>query len=144
MEWLSPALTIVGFAATSVATAVVLTRKLSEIEKELRGDMVSYRDDVRRDMVQYRDEVAKVIDADRRAAGEALQALRQKINDVELEGAKTYSRRESFHQAMGQLQESIGKSDQAAEQRMLRIEEKIDRLSDRVARVAAHVPGGQT
>lgn len=84
--------------------------------------------------IAHRDEIKAEIAAERRDVGEGLSALRQKINDVELEAAKVYVRRESWHQAMNQLQETFGKSDQAAEQRMLRIEEKIDRLADRMAR----------
>lgn len=83
--------------------------------------------------IAHRDELKEELASERRDVGEGLLALREKINLVELEAAKVYVRRESWHQAMNQLQETFGKSDQAAEQRMLRLEEKIDRLADRLA-----------
>lgn len=92
------------------------------------GDLHELRDLA----IAHRDELKEEIARERREVGEGLSALREKINMVELEAAKVYVRRESWHQAMNQLQENIGKSDQAAEQRMLRIEEKIDRLADRI------------
>jgi len=82
--------------------------------------------------IAHRDELKEEIARERRDVGEGLSALREKINLVELEAAKNYVRRESWHQAMNQLQETFGQSDRAAEQRMLRIEEKIDRLTERV------------
>ncbi len=124
------ALWAVGFLVQAILLAIAGTWKLSGVVIDLRKEISMASDNVRAG-----------IDAERRDIGESLSAIRQKIQDVELDGAKTYSRRDSFHQAMGQLQETFGKSDAAAEQRMLRIEEKIDTLTRDVARVAAKVPG---
>lgn len=85
------------------------------------------------DLHAVRDDIKVELAAERREVGEALKAIRQKVTDVEIDLAKNYVRRDSWHQAMGQLQESIGKSDAAAEQRMLRIEEKLDRVIERIA-----------
>lgn len=82
--------------------------------------------------IEHRDEIKEEIARERREVGEGLSALRQKINDVELEAAKVYVRRESWHQAMNQLQEKLSKGDEAAEQRMLRMEEKLDRINERL------------
>lgn len=82
--------------------------------------------------IKHRDEIKGEIASERRDVYETLSALRQKVNDVELEGAKVYVRRDSWHQAMNQLQTSIGSSDAADQQWKLRIEEKIDRLAERV------------
>lgn len=82
--------------------------------------------------ISHRDEIKNLIDSERREVGEGLAALRQKINDVELEAARVYVRRDSWHQAMNQLQDNIGKTDAADQQWRLRIEEKIDRLSERL------------
>lgn len=82
--------------------------------------------------IKHRDEIKGVIDAERRDVGEGLSAIRQKINDVELEAAKIYVRRDSWHQAMNQLQDNIGKTDLVDQQWRLRLEEKIDRLTERI------------
>lgn len=90
--------------------------------------------------IAHRDEIKAVIDAERREVGEGFHALREKVNSVELDVAKHYVRRESWHQAMNQLQENIGKTDAADQQWRLRIEEKIDRLADRMTE---HQPRGR-
>lgn len=90
--------------------------------------------------IEHRDELKEEIARERREVGEGFHALREKLNSIELDVAKNYMRRESFHQAMNQLQENIGKSDLADQQWRLRIEEKIDRLSDRMAE---HQPRGR-
>lgn len=85
------------------------------------------------DLHSIRDELKAEITTERREVGEGLAALRQKIIDVDLDLAKNYVRRDSWHQAMNGLQESISRSDAASEQRMLRLEEKLDRLGERLA-----------
>lgn len=60
--------------------------------------------------------------ADQRIFGETILALRQKINDVELEGYKTFVRRDSFHEMMKQMQETNNA-------RFDKIDGKLDRLA---------------
>lgn len=82
--------------------------------------------------VEHRDELKEELAIERRLIGESLSGLRQKINDVELDGAKTYVRRESWHQAMNQLQAQLVAADKAAEERLLRLENKLDNIADRL------------
>lgn len=96
---------------------------------ELRDLAVLHRKEIKGDLDKLEDDIV----SERRDFGEGLAALRQKINDVELEASKVYVRRESWHLAMNQLQESWGKDDLADQQWKLRIEEKIDRLNERMA-----------
>ena len=120
-HWITLILGALGLVLQAGALAVGFTWKLAGVKEALSADIIEHRDELKSELA-----------TERKLVGETMQALRQKINDVELEAAKIYVRRDSWHQAMNQLQESIGKSDAAAEQRMLRIEEKIDRRAERI------------
>lgn len=93
-----------------------------------KDDLMKATADTANEIHDLRDSV----NSHERNVGETVHGIREKIKEVELYVRDTYVRRDSWHQAMNQLQESIGKSDAAAEQRMLRIEEKIDRLGERL------------
>lgn len=121
-HWLTLVFGAIGLALQAGVLAVGFTWKLAGVKEALSKDIINHRDEVK-------DELA----SDRRMIGESLSALRQKINDVELEGAKNYVRRESWHQAMNQLQTQLQAADKAAEERVLRIEAKLDRLAERIS-----------
>lgn len=87
--------------------------------------------------IKHRDELKVEIAAERREVGEGLHALRERINNVDLDLAKNYVRRESWHQAMNQLQTQLQAADKAAEERMMRLEGKLDRLAERMAEASA-------
>lgn len=82
--------------------------------------------------IAHRDELRADIASERREVGEGLKAIRQKVGEVELDLAKNYVRRDSWHQAMNSLQESMSKNDAADQQWKLRIEEKLDRVAERI------------
>lgn len=121
-HWLTLLGIVSGLVIQAVVGAVFLTQKLAGMKEALT-----------REIIEQRDELKAELAMDRRVVGESMAALREKINLVELEGAKHYVRRESWHQAMNQLQDSIGKGEQADQQWKLRIEEKIDRMNDKIA-----------
>lgn len=87
--------------------------------------------------IRHRDELKEELSEERRLVGDSLLAIRQKVNDVELEMAKTYMRRESWHMAMNQLQERLGSDDKAMEQRLMRLETKLDGIAERLPRAPA-------
>lgn len=120
-HWLTLLGIVSGLVIQAIVGAVFLTQKLAGMKEALT-----------REIIEQRDELKAELAMDRRVVGESLAALREKINLVELEGAKHYVRRDSWHQAMNQLQENIGKGDATDQQWKLRIEEKIDRLNDRI------------
>lgn len=93
------------------------------------------KDDLRelRDLaVQHRDELRGDIESERREFGEGLKALRQHIGNVELDIAKNYVRRDTWHHTVNQMQETSSRADAADQQWKLRIEEKLDRLAERI------------
>lgn len=84
------------------------------------------------------------IEAQGREVGETILAVRQriadvdtnatrKINEVELYIRDTFVRRDSWHQAMNQVQERWSAGEKVAEQRSLRLEGKVDRIFERLA-----------
>lgn len=120
-HWLTLLGIVSGLVIQAVVGAVFLTQKLAGMKEALTGEII-----------EYRDEVKAEIAGERRVVGESMAALRQKINDVELESAKVYVRRDSWHQAMNQLQIQLAAGDNAAEERSLRLEGKVDRLYERI------------
>ena len=89
------------------------------------------------DLHEIRDELREDLALERREMGEGLKTIRQKATDIEIDIAKNYVRRDSWHQAMQQLQENVSKSDAADQQWKLRIEEKLDRMAERIAEMPA-------
>lgn len=83
------------------------------------------------------------IDAHGRDVGETILAVRQKIADVDQAATKkitevelylrdTFVRRDSWHQAMNQMQERWAAGEKAAEERSFRLETKVDRIIERL------------
>lgn len=89
------------------------------------------------DLNRVRDELTEELKAERRDIGEGLAALRQKIVDVEIDTARNYVRRESWHKSIEQLQEGFNREDISTQQWRSRIEEKMDRLSERISLISS-------
>lgn len=84
------------------------------------------------DLEKVRNEIRADLAEERREVGEGLKAIRQKVTEVEIDLAKNYVRRDSWHKAMDQFQESLSKSDSADQQWKMRMEEKLDRMAERL------------
>lgn len=80
-------------------------------------------------------ELTTKIDAHGREVGETVSAIRQKITEVELYVRDTFVRRDSWHQAMNQMQERWAAGDKAGEERSLRLEAKVDRIFELLAKM---------
>lgn len=72
------------------------------------------------------------IDTHGRNVGETISSIRQKITEVELYVRDTFVRRDSWHQSMNQLQERWGAGEQMAAERSARLEQKVDRIIERL------------
>jgi hypothetical protein len=112
---------IAGFVFQAIVLAVSLTWKVSLVAQELKRDC-DQKADLLRDASQR----------EFRIINEAFSAIRQKVNDVELESAKVYVRRDSWHQAMTALQNQLAAEAKALSERQLRFEEKLDGLIERL------------
>lgn len=88
--------------------------------------------DMMEELVRHRMDVHKVLDEDRRAIAESITAVRQKINDVENEGLRTFVRRDSFHEIMSRVSAENASFKQVIEARFDRQDAKIDRLIERL------------
>jgi hypothetical protein len=77
-------------------------------------------------------ELREAIDSHERNVGETITGIRSKINEVELYVRDTYVRRDSWHQAMNQMQERWAAGEKAAEDRSFRLEGKVDRIIERL------------
>lgn len=115
------ALGVLGFFLQGLLLIGAGVWKLSRIEKAILETITVHRKEIDTD-----------IDSRDRNVGESLQGIRQKINEVELYVRDTFVRRDSYHTAMSQLQENASKSDEADQQWKRRIEDKIDRLAERI------------
>lgn len=83
------------------------------------------------------------IDSHGRQVGETISSIRQRIADVDSGATKkitevelyvrdTFVRRDSWHNAMNQIQERWAAGDKIAEERALRLEAKVDRIVERL------------
>lgn len=103
-----------GFVLQAIGLAVVGTWQLSRVETALRVEIT-----------KSKDEIEERQDTHLRHTGETISALRQKINDVQLESAQTYMRRDGFYQVQQQIvadMKELGK----------KIDERFDKLNERI------------
>jgi hypothetical protein len=107
--------TIASFIATAIGMLVTVTWRLGNVVIELKDAIAKARDEV-----EARQDVYV------RQIGETIQALRQKVSDVELDTAKTYMRRESFYSIKAEMTVEIKELGKELKDRLTRMEEKID------------------
>lgn len=84
------------------------------------------KDAVRDAMDAHKQEYDQQLDNLSRQFTDTFAALRQKINDVELDAAKTYMRRESFYQVKSEMSAEIREFRNDLKDRLDRLETKID------------------
>jgi len=80
---------------------------------------------------RHRLEINAAIENERRDISETVAAVRQKINDVELEAFKTFVRRDSFHEFLRQISVRNDAFERDVKERLDRQEKKLDRLIER-------------
>ena len=98
-----------------VATATAGVWKLSQVEASLRDAIVRARDEIdEREEKRTRD------------FAETFTALRQKINDVELNAAKSYVRIEGYYKERAEIGADIKELGDKIEARLARMEDKLD------------------
>lgn len=114
----------IGTALAVIAYAVKLTWQASRIEKEQREYTDAQIDNLRRDMISVERGSVERADTLRHETGEMGAALRTKIHDVEMWTRDTFVRKDSFEMVIGRLEKSIDKLGD-------KIEEKLDRLTER-------------
>lgn len=111
-------LALFALACSGIGTASALVWKLTRVEQALREAIARSRDEIEAEHA-----------AQARIYNETLLALRQKINDVELDAAKTYMRRDGFHLMQQQFTGDIKALRDALDARFVRMEEKIDKIA---------------
>jgi phytoene dehydrogenase-like protein len=127
-------LLLVGIAGF-VLNAVVLTGgfiwKLTRVEAELRAAIARNHETTRELIDGHEQKAAEANDRLRRDIGESLQALRQRIADVEIWGRDNYVRREDFHGSLAQIKDQIAEVGDFLKEWLLRLERKLDaRMGD--------------
>jgi hypothetical protein len=104
-----------------------------------KDDLISATATMTTEIHDLRDE----IDAHGRQVGETISSIRQRIADVDSGATKkitevelyvrdTFVRRDSWHNAMNQIQERWAAGEKIAEERSLRLEAKVDRIVERL------------
>lgn len=101
---------MIGLVLTGVGLAVTGTWQLGRMSNQLSSAIAKAREEI--------DDDLKVFE---RNIGEALSAIRQKVNDVELDAYKTFVRRESFYEVINQFKDAV-------EARMDKFEGKLDKI----------------
>jgi hypothetical protein len=138
-----------GFLINIIVLSIGGVWALSKAKDAIREDAEKRQAALREEGDKRHMAIMSLFESDRRTFAETLLALRQKINDVELGTAKEfkeYVRRESWHQAMNQLQVRLDKADQASDERALRLEAKmddrLDAMSGKIDRLFERMGGG--
>jgi hypothetical protein len=103
---------------SGIGTATALVWKLTRVEQSLREAIARSRDEI---------EANHAVEA--RIYNETLMALRQKISDVELDAARSYMRRDGYHQMQQQFSDDMKALREAIDSRFVRMEEKIDKIT---------------
>lgn len=116
---------LVGLLLTGGGLAFTGTWQLARMEGRLAEKAQERQSELTDELIALRTEVSEAIANHRIELGETVAAIRQKINEVELESFKTFVRRDSFHEMMNSF-----KSEVTA--RIDKFELKLDRLFERV------------
>lgn len=95
------------------------TWKITKAQADIKADITAA-------ITNHKKEVAESLEVHQRLIGEALSAIRQKINDVELWGRDHYVGKEDFTKALDQLNASIRRIDDSLGARLIRMEAKLD------------------
>lgn len=80
----------------------------------------------------HKKEVAEAIDLNERALGETIQAMRQKLSDVELYVRDHFVRNEEFTRAIERFETNSETASKSLEARLLRMEGKLDTAAKRL------------
>lgn len=108
-------LLVVGtFVLTLIGFAGGIVWKLSRVETSLRADIV-----------QARDEVEARTDKSIHDVGESLQAIRQKVTDVELDMLRNYIRRDGYYKERAELSSDIKDLGDRIEKRLDKMEARL-------------------
>lgn len=89
--------------------------KLSRVEQALREAITQSRDEVEQKNEKHIHDV-----------GESLQAIRQKMSELELDMSKNYVRRDGYYKERAELSADIKELGDRIEKRLDRMEAKID------------------
>jgi hypothetical protein len=109
---------LVALACSGIGAASALVWKLTRVEQSLREAIARSRGEIEANHA-----------AETRMYNEALLVLRQKINDVELDAAKTYMRGDGFCQMQQQFFYDMRALRDPIDARFVRMEEKIDKIT---------------
>lgn len=115
MEHVTPYVAVAAFALNFVATIIIGTWKLGQLQLAI-GDKITHA----------RSEIEDRQDSHLREFGETAAAIRQKVADVELYTANNFIRREGFYKVQEQLTGDIKTLGEKIETRLLRMEVKLD------------------
>lgn len=120
---------ILGFVTQFIGLAIGGVWALSRMESRMSSQVTKNRDDIHNELDRMRREV-----------GEAVAAMRQKINDVELWTRDTFIRRDSFFELMRRGEKlmdsqfaTITAQFEKVDVRFGKVDEKLDRIVERRA-----------
>lgn len=114
-EYASTIVTIGSFILTAGGMLVTVTWRLAQIEKALREAIN-----------ESRDEIEDKQDRMTREFGETVQAIRNKVHEVETWARDEFVRKGSFDNGMGRVEKMLGDQFDRIEARIDRMEKKID------------------
>lgn len=122
--FIATGVTVVGWIGQMFYLSIWGTAKIVNAQADIKADITAA-------ITNHKKEVAQSFEAHQRLIGEAISAIRQKINDVELWGRDNYVAKDDFTEALNRLNQSMVRMDDSLGARLIRMEAKIDAASPR-------------
>ncbi len=118
------AVAVAGFFVNLLVLVVGGTLKFASIENSLQKSFTAA-------LTAHRREIDIEVEQVRRDVGETVSAIRQKITEIELYTRDNFVRRESFYEVTKGLADAVKTIGDKLENRMERLDGKLDRLAER-------------
>lgn len=106
----------------SILMAIAGARALSGMEARLKDKISEHKNEFYQEITKIYQEFERM----RREYGEVNAALREKVNQVELEAAKVYMRRDSAQGMKSEIMEQVRDLGDDLKERLDKIEHKVD------------------
>lgn len=115
-----------GFALNLIVFLIAGTRQVSRAETALYADITRHRSELEARITTTRKELDDRRDMDLRVLSETMQAIRQKLSEMELWNRDNFARRDSVHTLGGRIETRLEALDQKFSEAFERLNEKID------------------
>jgi hypothetical protein len=120
-----------GVAIAALGIVVAGIWQLTRSEGRVTAALAQTEIRIQGMIAEHRVAVQELMEADRRTTAESIQAVRQKINDLEVKSLETFVRRDSFNKFLDMISEARAAFESDIKARLTELQRKLDRLVER-------------